>query len=239
MVVAVAALTAVVTSGVAFAAGQALTDVPDEHPFAEEIAAITEAGIMAPDADGAFDPDGTVSRGAMAAFLSRGLGRAGADEGTASDTEDREEQALAEVEVTAGAASPGTGGYVLLTGTVSGSFLATDCPCHVRSELLDVTENTEAAQNINAVGDTPTLVTAAFGSVTSTWVFPIAGGQTKVFRLNGSTYVEGASLGELSGQLTALYVPFPATGTQAGDAESALVTGSTTGTEAQDDPGDD
>ena len=48
------------------------------------------------------------------------------------------------------------------------------------------TANAERAANIRSMGNTPTLVTAGFASVTSTWVFPIAGGQTKTFRLNGS-----------------------------------------------------
>lgn len=211
-VVAVAALTALLTSGAAFAASETFSDVPEDHPFAEEIAAITEAGIMSGAPDGTFSPDEDVTRGSMAAFLSRGLGRAAADSGTASATEDRVEHPVAEVQIRAGAAGSQAGGYVVVTGNVNGSFLAADCPCHVRSELLDVTANTERAANIQSMGNTPTLVTAGFASVTSTWVFPIAGGQTKTFRLNGSSYVEGASTGELSGQLTAVYVPFDGLG---------------------------
>jgi hypothetical protein len=211
-VVGVAALTALLTSGAAFAASGSFSDVADDHPFADEIAAIAEAGIMSGAADGTFSPDDDVTRGSMAAFLSRGLGRAAADSGTASDTGDRVEQPVAEVQIRAGADGSQAGGYVVVTGNVNGSFLAADCPCHVRSELLDVTDNTERAANIQSMGNTPTLVTAGFVSVTSTWVFPIAGGQTKIFRLNGSSYVEGASTGQLSGQITAVYVPFDGLG---------------------------
>lgn len=47
------------------------SDVPPEHPFAEEIASVNEAGILAGFPDGTFRPASLVSRQALAAFLYR------------------------------------------------------------------------------------------------------------------------------------------------------------------------
>jgi len=68
-----AALTALLTSGAAFTATATFSDVPEDHPFADKIAAITEIGITSSAPDSTFSPDDEVIRCSMAAFLSRGL----------------------------------------------------------------------------------------------------------------------------------------------------------------------
>ena len=49
-------------------------DVPNGHPFHEEISFMAEAGITAGFMDGGYHPSDSVTRQAMAAFLKRGLG---------------------------------------------------------------------------------------------------------------------------------------------------------------------
>ena len=61
-------------------------DVPDEHPFHDEIGAIAEAGITAGFGDGGYHPADPVTRQAMAAFMQRGFGRVGLAIGEASMT---------------------------------------------------------------------------------------------------------------------------------------------------------
>ena len=50
------------------------SDVPDTHPFYQEIEALAASGISTGFPDGTFRPSNTVTRQAMAAFLSRALG---------------------------------------------------------------------------------------------------------------------------------------------------------------------
>jgi hypothetical protein len=50
------------------------SDVPTSHPFFKEIEAMAASGITTGYADGTFKPGATVTRQAMAAFLSRALG---------------------------------------------------------------------------------------------------------------------------------------------------------------------
>jgi S-layer family protein len=58
-------------------AGHQFNDVPNGHPFHDQIAAIAEAGITAGFPDGGYHPGDPVTRQAMAAFMQRGLGRVG------------------------------------------------------------------------------------------------------------------------------------------------------------------
>lgn len=50
------------------------SDVPTTHPFFNDIAQLTKAGITQGCRGGNYCPDATVTRGQMAAFLSRALG---------------------------------------------------------------------------------------------------------------------------------------------------------------------
>lgn len=50
------------------------TDVPTSHPFFNEVAQLSKSGITQGCGGGNFCPDSPVTRGQMAAFLSRALG---------------------------------------------------------------------------------------------------------------------------------------------------------------------
>jgi hypothetical protein len=207
----VALLAAIVGGGGVAFASHDFDDVSDANVFHDQISAIATAGITTGFDDGGYHPSATVSRQAMAAFMARGFGRSGFDDGTVPSAADNTENNVAQVTITSGAAA-GTGGYVVLTGTIGGSFIASDCPCSVRSELLDVTPNDDQAASLSSIGNNPTFITATFGSTTSTYRFAIPANTTRTYRLNGSSFTTGASTGSLSGELTAVYVPFDQTG---------------------------
>ncbi len=61
-------------------------DVDGDHPHAEGIAAVIDAGIALGKADGSFSPSEAVSRGQMATFLTRALGLTGEDGEVPEDT---------------------------------------------------------------------------------------------------------------------------------------------------------
>jgi len=49
-------------------------DVPDSHPFSQFIEALAASGITGGCGSGNFCPDNPLTRGQMAAFLSKALG---------------------------------------------------------------------------------------------------------------------------------------------------------------------
>jgi len=63
-------------SAVAGAGSQTFNDVGPTHPFFDEIEQFAEAGITSGFNDGSYQPGSPVSRQAMAAFMTRGLGQA-------------------------------------------------------------------------------------------------------------------------------------------------------------------
>jgi hypothetical protein len=146
--------------GVALA-GHQFPDVPNDHPFHDDISAIAGAGITAGFNDGTYRPSDPVTRQAMAAFLRRTGGRAALAVGTTTMTDS----------VNVGAGDFGSTGYVpvrQLTITVPGasndanpnqlvhlqgrvslftSMNTSDkgCPCQLASLIRDVTTDTFSA----------------------------------------------------------------------------------------------
>lgn len=69
--VATAAATAVLASGVGAFAADAFSDVPSDHAFHDEIGWMADTGISEGYADGTYRPTAPVSRQAMSAFMQR------------------------------------------------------------------------------------------------------------------------------------------------------------------------
>lgn len=67
---------ALVVAGGTVMASHNFTDVPDSHPFHAQISNLVNAGVTTGCDVGLYCPDSPVTRGQMAAFLGRGLGRA-------------------------------------------------------------------------------------------------------------------------------------------------------------------
>ena len=131
-------------------------DVPDGHPFHDQIGAIAEAGITAGFTDGGYHPTDPVTRQAMAAFMQRGFGRVGLAIGASPMTATLEvldgENASAIVPVrqltitVPGASNAFTPTQVVhLRGRVE--FLNSmdsfqGCPCEFQAIIKDTTTNT-------------------------------------------------------------------------------------------------
>src|SRR5687767_12372542 len=64
-------LVALVSSAIGAYAAHSFSDVPDTHPFHDEIAWLTQKGITTGFEDGTYRPGDPVTRQAMAAFLQR------------------------------------------------------------------------------------------------------------------------------------------------------------------------
>ena len=75
--ISVAAVVAVALfgAGVAAGGGASFVDVQPSHPFYDEIEEFAGSGVTGGYEDGTYRPGATVTRQAMAAFMTRGLGR--------------------------------------------------------------------------------------------------------------------------------------------------------------------
>lgn len=197
---------ALLGGGVALA-GSTFSDVPPSHPFHDEIELIAQAGITEGYADGTYRPADPVSRGAMAAFMSRGFGRSDVDDGSIPTANDGTEYTVAAITMASGATS-GTGGYIVLNGTADGSFTASDCPCYVRTELYDVSAAAAEAVNIDVVGDHDVFFGTTFASASSTWRFAIPPNALRTYRLNVTINTASGDPATIGGQITGTYVPF-------------------------------
>lgn len=125
---------------VAVSANHQFGDVPTSSTYHTTVSRLVGAGITGGCGGGKYCPNDPVTRGQMAAFLNRGLGRAAFD--TVSTTDDHWAVFAGSIPgpaVTFLTAGGGTGGtaYVLATGSVS-AF--TDepgvCPCELRIALF-------------------------------------------------------------------------------------------------------
>jgi S-layer homology domain len=67
----IVAVVALVSSAIGVYAGQRFSDVPESHPFHDEILWLAEKGISTGFNDGTYRPSDAVTRQAMAAFLQR------------------------------------------------------------------------------------------------------------------------------------------------------------------------
>lgn len=72
---AIAVVSASLTVGGAAWASHQFSDVDDDHPFHDEIGMIVDSCVATGFDDGTYRPANSVTRQAMAAFLSRGLGQ--------------------------------------------------------------------------------------------------------------------------------------------------------------------
>jgi hypothetical protein len=192
-------------------ASDRFSDVRSGSVFHDAASALADAGISVGCERGRFCPGVSVSRGQMAGFLHRGLGRASfADNVADLDSESEYTAVPATATVEAGGESGGTG-YVVLNGTVS-VFTdedVTDCPCEIEAFVYragDDAQGPSAWAQLPAEPDSETDQTNA--NVAVSWVVPIATGTEETYHLavflNGSRPAHARA----EASLTAIYVPF-------------------------------
>lgn len=194
-----------VTAGVAVASHQ-FSDVPDSYTFHSAIGRMADAGIAAGCTSTTFCPNDAVTRGQMAGFLSRGLGRAARATDFTTFASIVGGAPITEVTIKTGGVSGGTG-FVLVTASamVQGSDAA--CPCDVSVRLR---RGTEYSPDMLATGRTKIPSGWWIGSTAVTWLFEVPSGTTTTIELvSGSvTYSGDPANSFVKGMITAIYVPF-------------------------------
>ncbi len=190
-------------------ASHQFSDVPNSHTFHGNITNLYNARITTGCGAGIYCPEQAVSRGQMAGFLNRGLGRATSDDGTILMDGDGF-ATLASVTIHTGGAPGGTG-FVFLSGT-AGFWVATDgrCPCTVGMSL----ENTAGRTTWASVPDidTPSDIGAntKWESLSNSIVVPVDSGTTYTFTMRVHLRVTTSADDAFSwyGDLSAIWVPF-------------------------------
>lgn len=204
---AVAVLAAVAIPAAAQVAG--FSDVAADSVHADNIAAMSEAGVTAGCRDGRYCPGDAVTRGAMASFL----GRAGSQV-----IFDRSATTLAAgagqvdgVPVSVSVTGPGVEGgtqHVALQGsvTVLHDGELTDCPCEVEAFVF---RDRDDAQGPSSYTTLTGEVAGSHGAVSLpvSWATQLDAGRTDEFLV--AVFVDGTTVGGVTaeGTLTATTAP--------------------------------
>lgn len=212
-VIGAVALVASTSIGTAWAV-TTFSDVPETHPFYDEIEEVAAAGIVNGYADGTYRPAASVTRQALAAMLSRGLSRSTGAEAQVNLTSVTTEADVTKVTVFP-QGSVGSTGHITLTGTATAIVTnETLCPCHVRIWIEKGTERISPVAD-ETVGNVPeengavhaSLATNAYVEVTASQFYPIIGNDYTLV----AEMVDGdQTLMTIKGSLTAVYTPFAA-----------------------------
>jgi hypothetical protein len=121
-------------------AGHRFTDVPTTHTFHGNIDNLADAGITAGCGPTSFCPEAPVSRGQMAAFLNRGLGRV-ASKVVSAQPSSGGEITVGTISITPGTApGAGTTGKQFVAVRFDGFAAATStvgCPCTMTLQLAN------------------------------------------------------------------------------------------------------
>lgn len=214
---------------VAVSAVHDFTDVPTSNTFHTTISRLAGAGITGGCGSGKFCPNSAVTRGQMAAFLNRGLGRAAQDGEYGLDDWELvagvEDLAVSVASLTTGGGSGGTG-HVLVTGyfTAWTNEIGV-CPCEVYAYLWDpdsdefsqaVFDNIGSESAPSADPDGPYFQ----GSVSISHLFTAPSGAARTYyvvaRIIPTTPPSATSETIVTGwrsAVQALYVPFTGDGT--------------------------
>jgi hypothetical protein len=198
--------TVISLGGVALADHQ-FGDVPDSQAHHDSIGAVRGAGCATGFSDGTYRPGQNITRGQAAGFLTRCGTRAVHSEISQSGPPDDQETTLATVTLTAGATGAGSGGIVLVLGDVSFTGAESSCRCFLHMEFLDITDGIESGDHPVTIPNV-TSDTVAAGGASGVTSFPIDGDETKTFGLRLFLSTTGPDQGAISGNLSAVYIPF-------------------------------
>ena len=180
-------------------ASHAFTDVPDTNTFHTNISNLKQAGITTGCSPTTYCPDANVTRGQMAAFLNRGLGRVGNFDG-------------AEVRISSGKATVvsgtmktvGAGSILASVSSMAYTADASGCPCPVD---LEIERDGDWSYYLReTMASTQRSI-----SMTNQWVFEVDAAGTYTFNV-WMNRVSGTATLDADAVLTLLYVPFDETG---------------------------
>jgi S-layer family protein len=198
-------------------ASHLFSDVPTSSTYHTTVSRLVGAGITGGCGGGKYCPNAAVTRGQMAAFLNRAVGRAAYDvESTTDDHWAVLAGSIPGPAVTYLTAGGGTGGtaHVLATGTVT---VFTDesavCPCELRIALFssDGEIGTIVSTIIADIGSPDDGMIK--GSVAATHLFTVASGVTTGFTILAVLYPTNSPnpvgfTADAQFDLQATYVPF-------------------------------
>lgn len=208
---------------VVVSAGHQFSDVPTSHTFHAAIDHLYDARLTTGCTATRFCPDANVTRGQMAAFLGRGLGRGAVNAGAtglADDWATFDNNLIAVVDLKHGGVSGGTG-FVLVTASASAyTTLADVCPCELGIWLVNENTAEESAGAYTVITNVPAppdseLTTWYEGAASVTHLFTVESGITGTYMLGGLMRPTNPPTGDVAGvewNLTAVYMPFGATG---------------------------
>ncbi len=206
-------LVIVVIMPMASLASDSFSDVPDSNIFHAAINRLFGSRIATGCGASVYCPDASVTRGQMAAFLNRGLGRVGYRAASVSaDVTGGGSVEVNTIQVQAGSI---TGGFGMLKVDVSATTIAWDvsgCPCQVGYSLW--------IEGLGSSNVSYTQVGALAGgsigrdSAAVTWAVQVPSGTTITVYLFAHLQIGSGGPGEItaSGDMTVLYVPFDAFG---------------------------
>jgi hypothetical protein len=198
------------------------TDVPDSNIYHNNIGAITDAGIAGGCGTNLYCPGDPVTRGQMAAFMQRGLGRSAKVEDSVAGATDSFAIPVASLTIKSGGQAGKTGFLVV---TASGTLYTTSagvCPC-----TLAVRPSVDGSEPLLWEFETITDVASPYGggsfrmgSASNSWVFPVSSGASHTVTLLAALDTTSGSV-TLQGNLSAVYTPFGSQGTSAAGPEEA------------------
>lgn len=209
---------------VVVSASHQFTDVPSSHTFHAAISRLYGARLTTGCSTTRFCPGANVTRGQMAAFLNRGLGRAAGEAGVFGFDDDWavfDGGVLAAVDLSHGGAPGGTG-HVLVQASVSAyTDEAGVCPCELGIALINADTGEESPSMYSIIGSEPSPATATnpawYETSTSiSYLFTVPSGVTHTYVLAGSMVSvltpspENDAAVEVA--ISSVYVPFGATG---------------------------
>jgi hypothetical protein len=205
-------------------AAHQFTDVGNNHTFHTDIDRVADAGITAGCGPTTYCPDASVTRGQMAAFLSRTGSRAARSTAAVDLTSIETALSLTSLTIRAGNISGGTG-FLMVTGSVQALGNEDTCPCTLGVRLL--VDGSAAGNNFINTTITNTaspvfIIPVRYGNAANTWVFPVSTGANHTVTLQAYWQPVAAANGaNLRGNLTAVFVPF---GSQGGNVLGATDT---------------
>lgn len=211
------ALTAlVIAMPVLVSASHQFTDVPTTNSFHTAISNLYGARLTTGCSTGRFCPSDAVTRGQVAAFLNRSLGRGAADASFASDDwAELADLTAAEVTLRTGGATGGTAHVWVHGGLSAWTDENGICPCEIElwlsnDQTLDVSFSAFEIIGSEAVGG------YRDGSLSVSYLFAVPSGQDVTYSLHAEiTSLLPPSPENDAGfgyDLTAIYLPFDADG---------------------------